>query len=599
MLRCLDRPDSVHWLPSRLASGSCAGAIELRRGLQAAKGQYVEELIDNLQESASACDILRGLRPVIGTSNLRKRKGCSLPQVKDGNNQVCSNKEEAINAWADYFTAMEGGERISESEQRAKWVQGLQRLAQPILEVDINVCPNLVEMEQAFRRVKAGKAIGLDGIPPELCKGCPRSVAKLSYTQMMKLVCHGQEDLLHKGGTLAVAYKRGDRDQCSSYRSLLISSHQGKTLHRALRQRQCGLYTAYQQAQQLGGTPRIPVSFAGHLAKAFQRCQNSRGRSHGLLFLDLEEAYYRVLRPLAVGGVWTDEQIAAMASRLHLDGDTLAELHENLRRPSALVSAGVPHSHRHYIEAIHTDTFFKLPGQRDRSRTLAGSRPGDSFADVVFGYLWAKILRKLETDLDGLGLLERFPAASDIGLAAPIHEDGGLQVLGPTWCDDLCVLFSAEDAQGLVTKVGTVTSILIDLCKGHGVTPNLRKNKSEIMLVLKGKGSRHWRKICFDDWQGLLPVCCSDCVEWIHVVGTYQHLGGTLQHGGDQRREAARRMAVAHSAFGGHRRILYCNQRFELSKRIGLFKTLVLPKAVLIRHGHLDLGNAKRSSTAA
>ena len=564
----------------RLAAGLRRGALELRRGLQAAKGQHVEELIDNLPESASAGDILRGLRPVIGTSNLRKRKGCSLPQIKDSENQICINKEEATNAWADYFTAMEGGERVSEEEQRVKWVQGLERLAQETLEIDINVCPNLVEMEEAFRRVKAGKAIGLDGIPPEMCRGCPRSVAKLSYTQMMKLVCHGQEDLLHKGGTLAVAFKRGDRDQCSSYRSLLISSHQGKTLHRALRQRQCGLYTAYQQAQQLGGRPRIPVSFASHLAKAFQRYQGSRGRSHGLLFLDLEEAYYRVLRPLAVGGVWTDEQIAAMASRLHLDGDTLAELHENLRRPSALVSAGVPHGHRHYIEAIHTDTFFQLPGQRDRSRTLAGTRPGDSFADVVFGYLWAKILRRLESELDRLGLLERFPAASAIGLASPINEGGEQQVLGPTWCDDLCILFSAGDAQGLVTKGGTVAGILIDLCKSHGMTPNLRKNKSEIMFTLKGKGSRHWRKICFDDWQGRLPVCCSDCVEWLHVVGTYQHLGGTLQHGGDQRREAARRMAVAHSAYGEHRRLLYNNRRFELSKRIGLFKTLVLPKAV-------------------
>ena len=142
---------------------------------------------------------------------------------------------------------MEGGERISQAEQRTKWVEGLQSMMQDEVDIDVTVCPNLVEVEQAFRRVKAGKAIGLDGIPPELCHGCPKEAARLSYSQMMKLVCHGQEDLLHKGGTLAVAFKRGERDLCSSYRSLLISSHQGKTLHRALRQRQCGLYTAFQQ----------------------------------------------------------------------------------------------------------------------------------------------------------------------------------------------------------------------------------------------------------------------------------------------------------------------------------------------------------------
>lgn len=218
--------------------------------------QFVVTLIEQLPPGASACDILRGLRPAIGTSNLRKRKGESLPQIRDGNDQICSTKEDAVNAWADYFTAMEGGERLAPEEQRTKWVDGLQCMMQEVVDMDITVCPNLVEVEQAFRRVKAGKAIGLDGIPPELCHGCPKEAARLSYTQMMKLVCHGQEDLLHKGGSLAVAFKRGDRDGCSSYRSLLISSHQGKTLHRALRQRPqdpCLVCKPYCQ-----GLPEIP-----------------------------------------------------------------------------------------------------------------------------------------------------------------------------------------------------------------------------------------------------------------------------------------------------------------------------------------------------
>ena len=564
----------------RLAATLRNAATELRLALRAAKEQFVVTLIEQLPPGASACDILRGLRPAIGTSNLRKRKGESLPQIRDGSDQICSTKEDAVNAWADYFTAMEGGERLAPEEQRTKWVDGLQCMMQEAVDMDITVCPNLVEVEQAFRRVKAGKAIGLDGIPPELCHGCPKEAARLSYTQMMKLVCHGQEDLLHKGGSLAVAFKRGDRDRCSSYRSLLISSHQGKTLHRALRQRQCGLYTAFQQAQQLGGRPKIPVSFASHIAKAFQRYQVQRGRSHGLLFLDLEEAYYRVIRPLAVGGVWSDEQVAAMAARLHLEGDVLNDLYDNLRSPDALQCAQVPKSHRHYIQAIHMDTWFKVPNQRDCTRTLAGSRPGDSFADVVFGYLWARILRRLEAELERLGFPEMFPAVSGVGITAPYVDGGEMKVLGPTWCDDLCVLFSADDARGLVTKGGTLSGILLDLCKGHGMTPNLKKNKSEMMLELRGKGAKQWRKTCFHDWNGLMPVCCSDGMAWVHIVGAYNHLGGTIQHGGDQRKEAARRLAIAHGAFSDHRRILYCNSRFDVPTRAGLFKTIVLPKAV-------------------
>ena len=188
-----------------------------------------------------------------------------------------------------------------------------------------------------------------------------------------------------------------------------------------------------------------------------------RGRSHGLLFLDLEEAYYRVIRPLAVGGVWSDEQVAAMAARLHLEGDVLNDLYDNLRSPDALQCAQVPKSHRHYIQAIHMETWFKVPNQSDCTRTLAGSRPGDSFADVVFGYLWARILRRLEAELERLGFLEMFPAVSGVGITAPYVDGGEMKVLGPTWCDDLCVLFSADDARGLVRKGGRLWGILLDL----------------------------------------------------------------------------------------------------------------------------------------
>ena len=564
----------------RLAATLRCLAKKLRSELLGAKGQFLSDLIKQMPPNASASDILRGLRPVIGTSNLRKRKGASLPQIRNSHDDICSTVQEATDAWVDYFTAMEGGERISEDVQRQKWITGLRSFLQEEANIDLKECPSLVELEQAFRRVKAGKAIGLDGVAPEICHANPRELARLSYTQMLKLVCHGQEDLLHKGGTLAVAFKKGPRDRCHSYRSLLISSHQGKTIHRALRQKQCHLYVAYQQAQQLGGRPRIPVNFAGHLGRAFLRHQQGQGRPCGMLFLDLQEAYYRVLRPLAVGGEWCDARIAAMAARLNLEGDLLAELHENLRGPNALMSAGVPHCHRHYIQAIHTDTFFMMAGQNDRSRTLAGSRPGDSFADVVFGYLWAKLLRRYETELMSLGILETFPEVAEIGLEAEFKEGGGIPVLGPTWCDDLCVFFSADDAEGLVRKGGVITSILLDTCKGFGMTPNLNKNKSELLLAMSGRGSRAWKKTCFQDWQAMMPIVCADGTAHIHLVGSYQHLGGLVHHGGDQRREATRRMAIAHSAFGEHRRVLFRNKAFDLQRRTGLFKTLVLSKAV-------------------
>ena len=112
------------------------------------------------------------------------------------------------------------------------------------------------------------------------------------------------------------------------------------------------------------------------------------------------------------------------------------------------------------------------------------------------------------------------------------------------------------------------------------MTPNLKKNKSELLLSLRGPGSRYWRKVCYHDWDGKMPIVCADGTNFVHVTGSYQHLGGVFHHGGDQRRESGRRLAIAHSAFNEHRRLLYCNKKFIMNKRTSLFRTLVLSKAV-------------------
>ena len=50
-----------------------------------------------------------------------------------------------------------------------------------------------------------------------------------------------------------------------------------------------------------------------------------------------------------------------------------------------------------YIYIHIYGTFFWLAGQHDAAKTSMGTRPGDCFADVVFGYAWSVVLKKVET----------------------------------------------------------------------------------------------------------------------------------------------------------------------------------------------------------
>ena len=68
------------------------------------------------------------------------------------------------------------------------------------------------------------------------------------------------------------------------------------------------------------------------------------------------------------------------------------------------------------IRALHVDTFFKLPHQQNQVETHIGTRPGDSFADVIFGFLLSKVLQLFQQQMGELGLLTKIPIMDKFSL---------------------------------------------------------------------------------------------------------------------------------------------------------------------------------------
>ena len=83
---------------------------------------------------------------------------------------------------------------------------------------------------------------------------------------------------------------------------------------------------------------------------------------------------------MALGGDFEDEHVAYIASHLGFTEDTMHEFVQQLQEPSAIACTGA---------------WFTIGEQPDVVRTKQGSRPGDSYADVVFGLLWAKLLKHI------------------------------------------------------------------------------------------------------------------------------------------------------------------------------------------------------------
>ena len=557
----------------------------LRRELRSSKMTALAEALANLPPDVSASGILRDLKGFIGPTNPRKCKSKALPLIHKPDGQPCTSPQEIVDCWVDFFKVMEGGFRLSRDDLHASWLRSLQETQISEQTMDLTTFPTLLDLEEAYRRVAPRKAIGDDGIPGEVCRHQPVAIASLAYPSLLKLLCQGQEALLHKGGTLVPVWKqKGPQHKVNSYRSILVSSHLGKGLHRALRQRQQDLYMTYLHHGQLGGRPHVPVGLGLHAARAHLRHLAAQHRSAALLFLDLTEAFYRVIRPLVLSGNLDDATIGAIAQRIGLPSDAIHDFHHHLQDPSAIAQAGLPPHLRRALSMLHDHTHFQVAGQTDCVHTTIGSRPGDCFADVVFGFLFSRILHKLEERMETEDLISRHPAPDPSGLLQrpwQRQKDRWQErhLVCPTWMDDLCIGLDGSTADALAHRTVATASALLDTCAQFMVTPNLQKGKTEVILAFRGPHSRACRLQYYGPQSGgAIPVLYEYGHASLNVVGEYVHLGGLIHHGGVTRKELRRRFGIANAAFNQHRKLLYQNSSLSFEKRKQLFVSLVLSK---------------------
>ena len=341
-----------------------------------------------------------------------------------------------------------------------------------------------------------------------------------------------------------------------------------------------GLFEAFLQAQQTGGRKKIPVQLAVHQLRAFLRHGEHCKTPTGVLYLDLTEAFYRILREAPMGGILTDELVAHILRRMHLPADSLHQLHELLQGPCALAQAGFPEFARNAIQSVHTSTHFWVQGQSDVSRTAMGSRPGDPFADWIFSFAWACILKEVEQYMIDTGINDPMQGQHMLplfGRHAP--ADHQFHFVGPNWMDDLALCVHASSCSQLVSQMSRLTGFLLDLCDRHCMAPNLKPGKTEIIFSFRGAQCRTFKKQFYGpNAPKALPIVCERDTKYVQLVTQYRHLGGLTHHCGDMRAEIQRRAAIAHGAMNQHRRVLFQNKCIAFSSRCELFQMLVMSK---------------------
>ena len=219
---------------------------------------------------------------------------------------------------------------------------------------------------------------------------------------------------------MVVAYKRGDHTLCQNHRSLLVSSslQLGKCLHNVWRARTQPFMYKGATDMQFTAQPHALVAQTAHCVRLFQRSQIHAGRSCYVLFLDIQAAYYRLLRQHSIDSDFTDESLALFLKRMGISDLSIPDLAEILQNPNALDELQCPQHLKRVVSALHQSTWWRLDFDSTLVRTERGTRPGDGFADVIWQLCFSRFLHKVDSCLQSLGIQCALPWNNLYGFAA-------------------------------------------------------------------------------------------------------------------------------------------------------------------------------------
>lgn len=495
-----------------------------------------------------------------------------LPMIQNSSGAIIDTTEELQRCWREYFSEQEDGIPVTAAELlRQSDDRWLTQTTKPTLDL----LPTLYQIEQQFRKTSPGKAMFIDQVPGELLHRLPRRMAQIYFSLFCKQAAFVQEANIFKGGFLVPAYKKGNPKLIQNFRSLYISSTVGKSFHALYRGDLVEYFDAQRLDLQVGGVPGQGLTQPVQSLRLMQMQAIRAGRSYAILFVDVANAFYRLLRQHIVAVQGERRDVRTLFDRLELPPDSYAEFQTMLSQPPAIEASGAPEHLRQLFSEFYKSTWFQLKHDQHLIQTRRGSRPGDTFADLCFSFALIKIV---QVAVDRI--VERYPALriSWNGLDSPIP--GGIQyhkldALMPIWADDLALAFDADSAEELIDMSREVVSIIFHRLRAAGLRPNLQTGKSELLIDVRGAGALEIRREMLRQNYSL-QITGGEAPETIQMVGSYKHLGTWIQAGGGVAKDVGVKFGIAHDTMTKYKSQIFANRAMALCRKRQFFDSLIM-----------------------
>ena len=217
--------------------------------------------------------------------------------------------------------------------------------------------------------------------------------------------------------------------------------------------------------------------------------------------------------------------------------------------------------------------------------TARGTRPGSSFADLVFAILVPRVLHERDQlrdstfssapvlPWDGRHCLEGCGSGGD-----------SITIREVVWADDLAVPQCCPNLPAMRSAIATETGALADSFTSHGMRLSFGPNKTAVIASVCGAGSRAARHALFGptNAKGTVRALREGSVETlVPLVSSYKHLGAMQAPFGAMGQEIRYRAAQATAAFHEGRRQIYKNRSLPVARKAMLLEATVIAKLTL------------------
>ena len=552
--------------------------VRARRAVHHDRIHYLQGLVSvvgkcELRDSQA---FYRAVRKAFPTARSSRRSAfVPLPAIVLASGEYAVTPADKAEAWRAHFGAQEAGVPVDEEGYLAAYRQ----CQRPSVPFDLAALPSLAELEQAVLQTNRAKAPGPDGITGDLLRLRPVQTAKQLFPIILKTTLSLCEPVEFRGGLLhCLAKKAGAALLCTQFRSIMLSSTPGKLYHRLLRNRLVPLLETHGHPTQAGTVPGIGIESISLVARTFQAQRHNRGGLWGLLFYDLQSAFYRVVREALFASERTDAALRELVHKLGLPPCAMAELVRQLNNVAILPAYGAsPH-----LEALIHDmlqaTWFRVDMSDWITLTHRGTRPGDPAADVLFSLVFAAFVRMLEPILDSHGLTPTFAASDDLPPWASRPDNASIGF--PSWADDFVSPVEAPEPTPLLGRVRAVGTIVLERATSLGMCLTFASDKTAALLP----SGHNWLLHGATYHRGQLGLWLHDSLgqedHFLPFVDAYKHLGHILTSSTSPQPDILFRRKRAQSVIKPLRSRLFGNRNLPLATRRTVLQSLAASRFV-------------------